>query len=126
MADIIFPGEAPQEEIGPTWLPKNVNLKIWQGDKQEFFVDFETNSGTPIDISTTTPTAVIKSNYDSPTSYSFTCTIQGTNRVRVYMSSALSETIPPGDYIWQLQIVDSGGDARTYLAGDVVVVAQVA
>ena len=43
----------------------------------------------------------------------------------MYMSSAVSDLITPGDYVWNFQITAPNGDVRTYLAGDVKVYAQV-
>jgi hypothetical protein len=127
MADIIFPGEVPVDNVGTSNLPSNLDLTIWQGDKQEFIVKVETDTGVPIDLTGTTPSAVIRQSFTAPTSYPFACTVQGAdnNEVRLYLSSAICETIPAGDYVWNFQIAGGDGDVRTYLAGDVKVYAQV-
>lgn len=126
MADIIFPGSTPQGNLGATWLPSNMDLSIWQGDYQEFFVDFVDGSGSPFPLTGYTIQAVIKTAPKANTGYSFTCTVPGaTNRVRVYMPSTVASTIPPGDYIWNLQLTNASGDVKTYLAGDVKVYAEV-
>jgi hypothetical protein len=125
MADIIYPGEEPLDTLGATKLPTNVDLAFWKGDVQEFFVDLTAANGTPVDLTGTTAQAVIRSNFTSSTTYSFQCTITG-NRVRLYMPSSLTKTIPAGDYIWNFQLTTvSTSDVRTYLAGDVTVYAEV-
>jgi len=74
----------------------------------------------------TTPAAVLKP-YPGTTQISFACTIvQSNTKVRVYLSSPASKNLAAGDYIWNLQLTNnSTGDVKTYLAGDVVVYAEV-
>lgn len=127
MADIIFPGEAPEGDIGITRLPQNVDFSIWQGDVQLFYIRFADPDNNPIDLTGVTAQAVLRPSPGTGTEYPFTCAIQGefNNEVRVYMSSAVTSTLTPGDYVWNFQLTDSSGDVRTYLAGDVKVYAEV-
>lgn len=129
MADIIFPGEAPEGDVGITRLPNNVDFSMWQGDVQLFYLRFTDNAEppNPIDLTGYTAEAVIRPSPGTGTEYAFECTIQGVdnNEVKVYMPSSVTSTLTPGDYAWNFQLVDVVGDARTYLAGDVKVFAQV-
>lgn len=125
MADIIFPGEEPQENIGLSKLPGNADFSMWQGDSQDFTVKLNDSLGAPIPLTGFTAQATMRASFNAPTSYDFDCTIQNGNEVRIYMSSADSELVPAGDYIWNFQITNTAGDVRTYLAGDVKVYAQV-
>lgn len=125
MADLIFPGDAPDGELGGNRLPDNLDLVIWQGDSQRFVIRLTNEDDSPIDLTGYTAQATIRQNFDSPTAYDFECTIQNGNEVDVYMSSADAELVPAGSLVWNFQITDINGDVRTYLAGDVVVYAQV-
>ena len=127
MADIIFPGEAPEGDIGITRLPNNVDFSIWQGDVQLFYVRFTDGDGLPIDLTGYTAQAVVRQGLGTGTEYTFDCDIQGVdnNEVKVYMPSSVTATLSPGDYAWNLQLTDSNSDVRTYLAGDVKVYAEV-
>ena len=125
MADIIFPDEVPEQVLGSTKLPSNVDLEWWKGDTVEFIIRLTQEDGTPISLVGTVPTAVVRQSFNTPTSYSFTCTVQNTNEIRIYLAAATSKTIPAGDYIWNLQVTSQNGDVRTYLAGDVRVYAEV-
>lgn len=125
MADIIFPGADPVGELGSTRLPQNLDLSIWQGDAQEFYITLKDELGAVIELTGCTAQAVLRQNFTAPTQYDFTCTVQADHSVRLYMSSVNSSLIPPGDYVWNFQITDGAGDVRTYLAGDVVVYAEV-
>ena len=125
MADIIFPGDEPIDTVGATRLPTNVDLAFWKGDSQEFFIDMQNGDGSAIDLSGVTPTAVIRASFNSTPTYAFTCSISG-NRVRLYLPSSVSKTIPAGEYIWNFQLENiATHDVRTYLAGDVTVYAEV-
>ena len=125
MADIIFPGELPIDTIGQSRLPSNVDLAIWKGDAFEVIIQVTDSLGNPVPLTGMTPEAMIREDFSSPTVYSFTCTVQNSNEVRIYMPSATSKTIPAGDYVWNFQLVDTNSDVRTYLAGDVKVYAEV-
>lgn len=127
MADIIFPDEPAEGVVGTTRLPTNVDLAFWKGDSLEFIVKFtdDAQPPNPINLTGYTPAAVMKASFSSTTTYTFATTVQNTNEVRVYLSSAISKTIPAGDYIWNLQVTAPNGDVRTYLAGDVTVYAEV-
>lgn len=125
MADIIFPDQPATGVLGSNRLPQNIDMTFWKGDSQEFVVKFKNELGAPMTITGYTPLAVIKSSFNSPTSYTLTTTVQNTNEVKVYLPSSISKTIPAGEYIWNLQLTAPNGDVRTYLAGDVVVYAEV-
>lgn len=100
-------------------------MELWQGDAQTYNIVLQNEDGTPIDLSDCTAQAVIKQSFDSATEYDFECTIHDGNEVTLYLPSDTSATIPGGDYIWNFQITFLNGDVRTFLAGDVVVFAQV-
>jgi hypothetical protein len=126
MADIIFPNEVPSETLGSSQLPSNVDIEFWRGDVQEYIIDMKNENGQAIDLTGYEPTAVIRASFTSPTQYPFTCTVQNTSQVRIYLPSTLSKTIPAGDYVWNFQLKHTAsGDVRTYLAGDVTVYAEV-
>lgn len=126
MADIIFPGEAPADTLGTTRLPNNVDLAFWKGDVQEFIIDMKNEDLTPVDLTGLEPSAVIRASFTAPTSYEFEATVFDGNKVRLYLPSAVSKTIPAGDYIWNFQLETvATGDVRTFLAGDVTVYAEV-
>ena len=125
MADIIFPGDEPSGELGGNRLPDNLDLVIWQGDAQHFVIRLNNEDGSPIDLGGYTAQATIRTIPGTGQQYDFECTIQNGNEVDIYMSSADCDLIPAGDHTWNFQITDINGDVRTYLAGDVVVYAQV-
>lgn len=127
MADLIFPGEAPLEKLGETRLPENIDLVIWQGDSQEYFINLQAEDTTPIDLTGHTAQAVVRSTFGAVENYDFDVTFvdAAAGQMKMYMSSTVSATIPAGSYVWNFQITTPSGDVRTYLAGDVIVYAEV-
>lgn len=125
MADIIFPGEEPSAVLGTTLMPKNLDLILWKGDARDFTVKFNDENGQALALAGYTPLAAMKASFNASTQYTFTTTVQNGNEVRVYLPSSISKTIPAGEYIWNLQLTAPNGDVRTYLAGDVTVLAEV-
>lgn len=136
MADIIFPGQTPTGTLGSSKLPNNMDLVIWQGDAQTYYIVLKGEGDIPVDITAYTPRAVIRSSFNDPTVYEWTCSVADptTGTVKIYLSSAICASINPGNYIWSFELhagPDSelfgvnSGDVRTYLAGDVTVYAKV-
>lgn len=127
MADVIFPGQTPNSTLGSTNLPENMDLAIWQGDAQEYFIVFSGSDGTPLDLTGCSAQATIRSSFTDPSEFNFTCTITEplAGKITVYMDSQTSATIPAGDYLWNFQVTMANNDVRTYLAGDCTVYAEV-
>jgi hypothetical protein len=136
MADIIFPGQTPTGTLGTSKLPNNMDLVIWQGDAQTYYIVLQGDAAVPIDITAYTPRAVIRSSFNDPVVYEWECTVPDPTNgtVHIYLSSGVCAGINPGNYIWSFELhagpnselygVNSG-DVRTYLAGDVTVYAKV-
>ncbi len=127
MADLVYPGATPGGPLNSGAMPANNDLVIYKGDYVEIFVTVKNSGGTAINLTGYTAKAQLKSNYSDATPDEFACTIPTpTNgQVRIYLSSAQSTALVPGDYIWDFQLTSGGGDTRTYLAGDVTVYPEV-
>jgi hypothetical protein len=122
MADLVFTGETAQGVLNSSAMPTNYDLEIYKGDFVEAFVIVRDDNADPINLTGYTAQAQLKTNYDDSSPVEFECTVTGpTGQVRIYLSSADSSTLVPGDYIWDFQVVNPDGDARTYIAGDVTV-----
>lgn len=125
MADIIFPGQVPLDDLGQSKLPNNVDMVFWRGDAQTYILALNDSLGNAIDLTGFTAKAAMKAGFDSAMKYDFICTISG-NNVTVYLPSSVSSTIPAGSYVWDFKLVDTNsGDQRTYLAGDITVYDEV-
>lgn len=125
MADIVYPG-ATAGKLNSDSMPANQDLVIYKGDFVELFVTIKDAAGVPVSLVGQTPKAQMKLDYDDLAPVGFTCELTGvTGQVRIFMTSAVSTTLTPGDYIWDFQITNGTGNTRTYLAGDVTVYNEV-
>jgi hypothetical protein len=125
MADIVFPGQGGTS-LNSAALPASNDLVIYKGDYVDIYVTIKDNAGTAIVLTGSTPKAQLKSDYNDRAPKDFTCTLTGTTgQVRIYLPSSVTSTLIPGSYIWDFQVTFSGGDTRTYLAGDVTVYNEV-
>lgn len=121
MADIVYPGQGG-EALNATSLPSNNDLVIYKGDYLELFVTLKDYTGTPLNLSGSTPAAALKSDYSDRAPNMFECTLTGTpGQVRIFLSSEVTSTLIPGSYIWDFQVTSPTGQTKTYLTGDVTV-----
>lgn len=125
MADIVYPGSV-SGNLNSDAMPANQDLSIYKGDYVELFVTVKDAAGVPVSLAGSTPAAQLKTSYTDSSPINFVCSITGTpGQVRIFLSSATSSSLTPGGYIWDFQVTDSGGNTRTYLAGDVNVFNEV-
>jgi hypothetical protein len=126
MADLVFPGEDSSTTLNSGAMPQNIDLEIYKGDYVRVFVVILDEDDTPKDLTGYTARASLKLDYEDDAPIDFTCTVTGEpGEVEVYLPSALSSTLIPGSYIWDIEIVDGDGDSRTYFTGDVTVYDEV-
>lgn len=105
-------------------LPARVDLMVYQGD--DFFVTVAVDdSTTPIDLTTYTAKAEIRSAAGSPTILAtFTTTILNALTVGLHLPHAQSELLTSNG-AWDVQITDTAGQVTTLAYGSVSVVKQV-
>ena len=126
MADIVFPGLATNNVLNAGALPSNNDLVIYKGDYVELLVTISDSTNAPLNLSGSTPKAVLKSDYADRAPKPFVCTLTGMpGEVKIFMSSTITSQLLPGFYIWDFQITSAAGETRTYLAGDVTVYNEV-
>lgn len=127
MADLVFPGELAAVTLNTDAMPINTNLELYKGDYVELFVVVKDDADVPINLTGYTARASLKLTYSDGSPVHFVCTIPtpANGTVKIYLSSTTSSTLVPGSYIWDFEIINAESDSRTYLAGDVVVNAEV-
>lgn len=127
MADLVFPGAAPDSNVlNSAAMPENVNMVIYQGDYVDMLITVKDELGDPLDLTGYSAGASLKSNFDDITPIEFVCVvIPLVGQVTIYMSTAASSTLTAGDYVWDFQLINPDDDARTYLTGDVTVYPEV-
>jgi hypothetical protein len=126
MADIVYPGETPGGTLGTDFLPSNYDLVLYRGDYFPLRVTLTDSAGVPLDLTGYTAAAQIRSNFDDPVSYDFDVTMTPlTGTIDLLLSSATSETILAGSYVWDFQVTEPSGNIRTYITGDVTMFDEV-
>lgn len=127
MADIVRPGEPAGGPLNAGMRPENVDLYLYKGDYVELLLTIRDSEGNPINLTGYTPSASIRSSHSSETAYPFTATITNASggQVRLLLPTSVSTTIPPGSHVWDFQLTNASGNARTYFTGDVTVEGEV-
>lgn len=127
MADIVFPGKSVGGVLGRDFLPHNFDLELYKGDYFPLTVTLVQPNGLPLNLTGYTAQAVVRANFGDPVVYNFTVSIPApeNGKVELVLPSAVTAGIEPGSYIWDFQIKEPSGNARTYIAGDVTVYNEV-
>lgn len=128
MADLVYPGEPSGGPINAGAMPTNYDLRIYQGDTLRFTVTIKDPNGVPVNLTGYSVDAHLKENFLDNAPIEFTCAV--TTPTSGVVSVLLPAIITSGldankSYIWDFQVTDTGGDVRTYLAGDVKVLPEV-
>lgn len=127
MADIVFPGSVAGGPLGSDYLPTNYDLVLYRGDYFSFSITLKDSLGAPINLVGYSAQSSIRESFDAATSYDAVVAISApsTGVIDVTFTSAVTEDLEPGDYIWDFQVTEPSGNKRTYLAGDVKVYGEV-
>lgn len=123
-------------------IPALKNLELYQGDSYNLFARFRssvwdptTNTYVPgsyINLTGVTPKAQIRRDASATTpvvEFTYTLGDQSNPNTVGSLSLILSHTqmatVPPGDYVWDMQLTFPDNTVSTYMAGSVTVTAEV-
>lgn len=114
-----------QGTIGTSRLPKRYDLEIYQGDTLDEVISFKDSLGAAVDLTGFTALVEFKElNSETVVATPSTPVNYLTNgNVRMYIAD--TNTIPEGEYRWDLQLTDASGNRRTYVGGKVIVTGDV-
>lgn len=103
------------------------NLKIDQGADYETTINVtDDDSESPIDLTGYTGSAQIRKYYTSTTSYSFSVNINGpTGEVTLGLSANTTNSMSPGRYVYDCEVVDTLGKTSRLIEGIVTITPQV-
>jgi len=103
------------------------NLFVDQGSDYINVVTVESATGTPLDLTGYTAKSQIRKSYTSSISYEFTASIPNplTGEVLISLSSTDSEEIPPGRYLYDVEITSSLNIKTRVVEGIVTVTPQI-
>lgn len=98
------------------------NLVVDQGSTFSAEVDLVDANGTIFNLSGYTTSAQMRKNYSSNTAVTFVTDHNGTGgQITLALSSNTSSTIEPGRYLYDVEIISSGGSVTRVVEGIVTV-----
>jgi len=103
------------------------NIFVDQGSDYSNIITVTASTGQALNLTGYTVASQMRKSYTSSTAYAFTASLyvgaQGT--VRIQLTAAQSEAIPPGRYLYDVEITSSTGAKRRVVEGIVTVTPQI-
>ncbi len=94
------------------------NFSIEQGTTFELVFSLSDENGDAIDLSGFTPSSELKQWYTSTTAYPFTASANvSTASISLSLTSAQSNAIPAGRYVYDIKLTDNDGKATRIVEG---------
>lgn len=103
------------------------NIFIDQGANYSNIITVSGTSGSPLDITGYTVASQMRKSYTSSTAYSLNAAIYNavSGQVRLTLNATQSEAIPPGRYLYDLEITSAGGVRTRVVEGVATVTPQI-
>jgi len=103
------------------------NIFIDQGSDYSNIITVASTNGQALDLSGYSVASQIRKSYTSSTSYNFVSSVYNATqgRVRITLTAEQSELIPPGRYLYDLEITSPSGARRRVVEGIVTVTPQI-
>ena len=103
------------------------NIFVDQGSDYSNIITVTASNGQAVDLTGYTVASQMRKSYTSSIAYAFTASIyvavQG--KVRIQLSAAQSEAIPPGRYLYDLEVTSGSGAKKRVVEGIVTVTPQI-
>lgn len=103
------------------------NIFIDQGANYSNIITVSGTSGAALDITGYTVASQMRKSYTSSTAYSLNAVLYNAaaGQVRLTLTADQSEAIPPGRYLYDLEITSAGGTRTRVVEGIVTVTPQI-
>ena len=103
------------------------NIFVDQGSDYSNIITVAASNGQALDLTGYTVASQMRKSYTSSTAYAFTASIYAAaqGKVRIQLTATQSETIPPGRYLYDLEVTSSGGAKKRVVEGIVTVTPQI-
>lgn len=103
------------------------NLFVDAGSDYSNIVSVMATTGQPLDLTNYTVKSQMRKSYSSSTAYNFTTSIyNATNgKVKLELTAAQSEAIPPGRWLYDVEITSPSGTKTRVVEGIVTVTPQI-
>ena len=108
-------------------MATQANIFIDQGANYSNIVTVTGTSGTALDLTGYTVASQMRKSYTSSTAYSLNAVIYNANagQVRMTLTATQSEAIPPGRYLYDLEIASTSGVKTRVVEGIATVTPQI-
>ena len=103
------------------------NIFIDQGADYSNIITVGSSSGTPLNLTGYTVASQIRKSYSSSIAYNFTASIFSASegKVRIQLTATSSGAIPPGRYLYDVEITSSSGTKTRVVEGIVTVTPEI-
>jgi len=98
------------------------NLYIDAGATYSNIITVTSSNGQPLNLTGYTVASQMRKSYGSSTVYSFTSSVFNTNgQIRLQLTPEQSQAIPPGRWLYDVEITSSSGTKTRVVEGIIVV-----
>lgn len=103
------------------------NIFIDQGSDFSNIITVSDKNGQPLNLAGYTVASQLRKSYNSSVAYNFNAIVFSatSGRVRIQMSAAQSEQIPPGRYLYDVEVTSSTGARTRVVEGIVTITPQI-
>lgn len=103
------------------------NLFVDAGSTYSNIITVSASNGAPLNLTDYTVKSQMRKSYSSSVAYDFTASIfdPATGKVRLQLTAAQSEAIPPGRWLYDVEITSLSGTKTRVVEGIVTVTPQI-
>lgn len=103
------------------------NIFIDAGTDYSSIITVDSAGGAPLNLSGYTVKSQLRKSYSSSTAYDFTATVFNATagQIQLAMTATQTEAVPPGRWLYDVEITSSGGQRRRIVEGIVTVTPQI-
>lgn len=103
------------------------NLYVDAGSTYSNIITVGASNGSPLDLTGYTVASQMRKSYQSSTAYNFTASVYSAlnGKVRLQLTHEQSEAIPPGRYIYDVEMTSPSGTTTRVVEGIVTVTPQI-
>jgi hypothetical protein len=103
------------------------NLFVDAGSNYSNIITVTATNGLALDLTNYTVKSQLRKSYTSTIAYSFTANIQSAieGKVRLQLTAAQSEAIPPGRWLYDVEITSPAGNKTRVIEGIVTITPQI-
>lgn len=103
------------------------NIFMDQGSDFSNIITVTDKNGQPLNLAGYSVASQLRKSYNSSTAYNFNATIfvAQAGKVRIQMTASQSEQIPPGRYLYDVEVTSSTGARTRVVEGIVTITPQI-